>query len=89
MIILGTTPIVFKRFYNALDDYVGVLSRNWHHNFDVYLHKKENMISITWGVSDFQITKVTNPNDNIMVQNVYDSKGRVIEQTMPEGNKVT
>ena len=38
--------------------------------------------------SDYQITKVTDPNGNTMVENIYDQQGRIIEQTMPMGSKV-
>ena len=38
--------------------------------------------------SDHQITKVTDPSGNTMVENLYDPKGRIIEQIMPMGTKV-
>ena len=49
MIIHGVAPLVFKRFYNALDDYDGILGKNWHHNYQIKLDQTEEKINITWG----------------------------------------
>ena len=38
--------------------------------------------------SDYQITKVIDPNGNTMAQNIYDPKGRVLVQTMPMGHDI-
>lgn len=44
--INGIMPIMFKRTYNAIDDYCGVLGCNWVHNYEVYLRIKGKSISI-------------------------------------------
>lgn len=44
--ITGASPLIFKRSYNAMDDYQGVLGQQWVHNFEVKLKREDNEISV-------------------------------------------
>ncbi len=44
----GYTPIVFKRFYNAMDNWHGEMGRNWHHNYEIKLKRvSESIVEVT------------------------------------------
>lgn len=44
--IYGKVPIKFRRFYNAMDDYVGSLGRGWYHPYDIKLRLEEESVII-------------------------------------------
>ena len=44
----GRFPLVFKRFYNAVDLTNGVLGENWTHNFNVHLEEMDSIVRISF-----------------------------------------
>src|SRR5699024_5133936 len=44
--IKGTYPLEFRRTYNAIDDYKGVLGNQWVHNFEVSLIEEDDVIKV-------------------------------------------
>src|SRR5699024_1651504 len=42
----GTYPLEFRRTYNAIDDYKGVLGNQWVHNFEVSLIEEDDVIKV-------------------------------------------
>lgn len=42
LLISGIVPLEFKRTYNTMDDYDGVLGENWVHSFEIVLSEGEN-----------------------------------------------
>jgi len=44
--ISGQFPFVFQRFYNAMDNYNGVIGRNWTHNFNIFLRENDRNVKI-------------------------------------------
>lgn len=42
LLISGIVPLEFKRTYNTMDDYDGVLGKNWVHSFEIVLSEGEN-----------------------------------------------
>src|SRR5699024_8894494 len=45
--IQGTYPLEFRRTYNAIDTYKGVLGNQWIHNFEVHLNIEGGTIKVT------------------------------------------
>ena len=43
--INGSTPFVFRRFYNSRNRYAGVLGADWNHNYEVSLSFKKSALS--------------------------------------------
>jgi len=42
--ILGRTPLTFKRFYNAIGSFDGILGRGWTHNYNIRLFHYNNLV---------------------------------------------
>ncbi|MCL2153368.1 MAG: DUF6531 domain-containing protein [Oscillospiraceae bacterium] len=48
IVIPGSFPLVFNRFYNALGGTNDILGDGWTHNFNICLSNKEGIVSITF-----------------------------------------
>ena len=46
--IPGRFPLVFKRFYNSIDETDGILGKNWTHNFNIKLVDKKEAVHISF-----------------------------------------
>ena len=46
--ITGRFPLVFKRFYNSIDETDGVLGKNWTHNYNIKLTDKGDSVRIAF-----------------------------------------
>lgn len=58
-------PLVFRRFYNSLDETIGLLGKGWTHNYNVRLAENdggENRVSIRWedGRKDYWLKDAAN-----------------------------
>jgi len=61
--IKGTYPLEFRRTYNAIDDYKGVLGNQWVHNFEVSLIEKDDVIKVM--KEDGKVDTYTKEEDQI------------------------
>ncbi|WP_239253561.1 DUF6531 domain-containing protein [Listeria ilorinensis] len=48
LVIKGSTPLRFIRSYNSINDQIGVLGKDWIHNFEMNLRQVKNGVQVTF-----------------------------------------
>jgi len=73
----GRYPLIFRRFYNSIDSYKGVLGRNWCHSFDIKMIFEQQGITILFGDGHQELYSRDNKGNFIPPKGIYNRLRKV------------